>query len=51
MMRFMHWSYKDLCECPQFHLDVLFEEVQQQHRNDAHEKALAEARAGMRRRR
>lgn len=51
IMRFMHWSYEDLCKCPQFHLDVLFDELEEERRKESHDRAVAEAKAGTARRR
>ena len=49
-MRFMHWSYFDLCICPEFHKDVLIDMVQEELKAAEHRRALEEARAGHRRR-
>ena len=49
-MRFMHWSYADLRSLPAFHLDVLIEMIEEEQREAAHQRALAEIRGQMRRR-
>ena len=48
-MRFMRWSYADLCTCPQFYLDVLTDMVQEELRDAEHKRAVADVRRGRRR--
>lgn len=48
-MRFMYWSYSDLCLCPESYKDVLIDMLQEEVKEREHQAVLAEARATRRR--
>ena len=43
-MRLMHWSWREYCELPSFHLRVLRAMLEDEQRAASHRRALDEAR-------